>query len=485
MQRAAGVLLPVFSLPTPYGVGALGDTARAFIDFLQRARQSYWQLLPVGPTSAGDSPYQSFSTYAGNPYFIDLDTLIAQGLLTRAEVDAACAGAQSARVDYGYLYYTRLTLLRKAFARADRAPAEAFALEQGWARDYAMFMAIKGHFDGAPLWEWPADIRRREPDALAHYGAFLAEEVAFHLFLQQKFFEQWAALKRYANEHGVRIIGDVPIYVARDSADLWTEPGQFALDEDLAPTEVAGVPPDYFSSTGQLWGNPLYNWQRMAEDGYAWWKRRMTAAGRMFDVVRIDHFRGLESYWAVPAGAPTAASGHWVPGPGRALIDAIRPCVQDVIAEDLGYLTDDVRALLAYSGFPGMKVLEFAFDAREPADYQPHRYPQNCVAYTGTHDNDTVAGWLKAAPHEAVAYAVSYLGLNSEEGRYRGMLRGILQSNAALAIAQMQDYLGLGSEARINTPSTLGGNWQWRLLPGQLTDALAQDMAAMAARYDR
>ena len=491
MKRSSGILMPIFSLPSPYGIGTLGKAAYAFIDFLAAAGQSYWQILPVGPTSYGDSPYQSFSTFAGNPYFIDLDLLIKEGLLKKSEVANIDWGDDSEAVDYEKVYNNRFQVLRKAFARGfekDRAAFAAFEKENAWLEDYALYMAVKKHF-GMQCWtEWEEEaIRLHKPEAVQQYREKLSEDVAFYAYLQFLFYNQWEKLRAYAKENGIGIIGDVPIYVALDSADVWANPKYFQLDEKNIPLEVAGVPPDYFSEDGQLWGNPLYNWEYMKAEGYGWWIRRIDGAGKLYDVVRIDHFRGFESYWAVPYGEKTAKKGKWVKGPGIELVKTLTNWFPQIsfIAEDLGILTEEVRALLKESELPGMKVLEFAFDGKQASNYMPHRFERNCVCYTGTHDNTTLAAWLKEAGPKELAQAKKYLGLNSAEGFRWGVIRGGMSSTAALFMAQMQDYLGLGASARINTPGTDTGNWRWRMKEGAAGKKLAKEIAAMVTMYER
>ena len=492
MERSSGILMPVFSLPSEYGIGAFGKAAYDFADFLHAAGQSCWQMLPMGPTSYGDSPYQSFSTHAGNPYFIDLALLIGDGLLTEAEARAFPWGSDPGTVDYGALYAGRFAVLAKAKARGwarDRAAIAAFEAENaGWLPDYALFMALKRYF-GMKAWtEWPDEkARLRDPAALAAYRAALREDVELFTYIQFLFFRQWDALKQYVNGLGIRVIGDLPIYVAPDSADVWAEPRWFQLNARGFPEAVAGVPPDYFSADGQLWGNPLYDYEAMRDDGYSWWIRRVASAAKFCDVVRIDHFRGFASYWAVPCGEKTARNGRWVKGPGMDLVGRLTAWFGDLsfIAEDLGVPSPEVTKLLCDSGLPGMKVLEFAFDAEDADDYRPHRYGPDCVCYTGTHDNQTAQDWLDTAPEETLARARSYFGLNSAEGEARGMLRGGMGSVAALFVAQLQDWMGLGPSGRINTPGTAGGNWTWRLLPGQATRALAEEIFEMTKRYGR
>ena len=492
MKRSCGILLPVFALPSPYGIGTLGQAAYDFVDFLRQAGQSWWQMLPLGPTGYGDSPYQSFSSYAGNPYFIDLDLLRRDGLLTAQEIASLAWGSDPARVDYAALYENRFVLLQKAAERGwarDRAEVQLFARQNAqWLPDYALYMAVKRHFDEKPWTQWPDEaIRLRKPEAMAQYRQMLASDIRMFTYSQFLFFRQWNALREYAHEQGVGIIGDLPIYVSMDSADVWAEPAFFQLDSNGYPTETAGVPPDCFSRDGQLWGNPLYRWEAMKADGYGWWIRRVDGAAKLYDMLRIDHFRGFESYWAVPYGDTTAKNGHWVKGPGMDLVQVLLnwfPQMQ-FIAEDLGFLTPEVRELLADSGLPGMKVLEFAFDSREPSNYLPHLYTPHCVCYTGTHDNAPLPAWKEEADPDDLALAVQYLGLNEEEGFHWGVLRGGMSSVAELFVAQMQDYLGLGAESRINTPGEPVGNWQWRLHPGQLTAALSRRMAHMARLYGR
>ena len=492
MKRSCGILMPISSLPSPHGIGTLGAEARKFVDFLADAGQSWWQILPVGPTSYGDSPYQSFSAYAGNPYFVDLDLLCEDGLLTPAEVNSVNWGTDPAKVDYSAIYNSRFPLLHLAMERGwerDADKVAAFSEENAsWLPDYALFMAVKRHFGMQSWTEWPdEDIRLRRPEAVARYQEELADDIRLFTYIQYLFFRQWEDLRSYAHEKGIGIIGDLPIYVAMDSADVWADPRAFQLDERNVPAEVAGVPPDYFTADGQLWGNPLYDWDAMKADGYTWWIRRIAGASRLYDILRIDHFRGLESYWAVPYGETTAKIGRWVKGPGMDFIGVLTEKVPNIqfIAEDLGYLTPEVRQLLEDSGLPGMKVLEFAFDSREAANYLPHTYPRHCVCYAGTHDNATLMGWKDEAAPADIAMARQYLGLNDEEGFHWGVLRGGQSSVADLFVAQMQDYLGLGSEARMNTPGILGGNWQWRMLSGQITDALTARIAGMARLYGR
>ena len=493
MKRSCGILLGVSSLPSPYGIGTLGKAAYDFADFLHAAGQHYWQMLPLGPTSYGDSPYQSFSTFAGNPYFIDLDLLIEDGLLRKNEVTCCQWGSEPRYVDYGKIYESRFKVLALAKQRGwerDAAAVAAFREENGrWLEDYALYMACKRHF-GMKAWtEWPDEALRlrKSETVLEQYRALLREDVELFIYIQFLFFKQWTTLRSYLHQLDIQVIGDLPIYVPMDSADVWAEPQFFQLDDQCVPTAVSGVPPDYFSADGQLWGTPLYRWDVMEADGYGWWIRRIDGAGKLYDVIRIDHFRGLDTYWAVPYGEPTARNGQWQQGPGMSLIRALTGWFPRLsfIAEDLGYPTPSVQQLLQDSGWPGMKVLEFAFDSRDTSNYLPHTYPRHCVCYTGTHDNSPVELWRQEAAPEDIAYAAAYLGLNPEEGFHWGVLRGGLSSVADLFVAQMQDYLGLGEYHRMNVPGKLGGNWQWRLLPGEASGQLAEKIRRMAVMYGR
>ena len=491
MKRSAGILMPIFSLPSPYGIGTMGQAARDFLQFLKAGGQSYWQLLPVGPTSYGDSPYQSFSSFAGNPYFIDLDDLAADGLLEPPEYRDIDWGGTD-KVDYGLLYEKRFPVLRMAVKRLLAAPTAdyaAFLKDNGdWLEDYALFMALKGENGGASWRQWPEGERLRRPAALAAAKKRLADELDFWRGVQYLFFRQWDNLAALCHENGVSIIGDLPIYVAGDSADVWADPKQFQLDDNLDPVEVAGCPPDAFTEDGQLWGNPLFDWEGMKKDGYRWWLRRIGFQFRLFDVLRIDHFRGFDEYYAIPYGDKTARNGRWRPGPGLAFFKAVEKEFgpREIIAEDLGFLTDSVREMQRAAGYPGMKILEFAFDSKgRDSEYLPHRYEHNCVVYVGTHDNETWLGWMASAPKGDVGYAKRYLRLTRREGYAWGVMRGAWSSVADLAVVQMQDLLELGAEGRINTPSTLGCNWQWRLLPGQADEKLAQRLLRSTRLYNR
>lgn len=492
-MRASGILLPIASLPSRYGIGCFSKEAYEFADQLRAAGQKYWQLLPLGPTGYGDSPYQSFSTFAGNPYFIDLEALTQAKLLEPAECEAVDFGTNDRYVDYAKLYAGREQLLRKAFQRSRPEQDEAYLAfvreEAFWLPDYALYMAIKARFGGKSWLEWDPDIRLRRADALHRYRRELAAEIAFHQFVQYQFYRQWQRLKRYVNACGIEIIGDIPIYVAMDSADAWAHPELFQFDEKRCPTAQAGVPPDGFSATGQLWGNPLYDWPYHRQTGYAWWQERIRHHVRLYDIIRIDHFRGLDEYYSVPIADQTAEHGTWRPGPGMDLFRALKAKLGPlpIIAEDLGYLTDGVRKLLQDSGFPGMKVLQFAFDSREAANYQPHTYSRNCVVYTGTHDNSTVLGWYDSISNADRAYALEYVGresLSRPEVPW-AFIRLAQASVADTCIIPLQDYLELGSDGRINTPSTLGTNWQWRLLRGEICDKLLVRIRRLTQLYGR
>ena len=490
-MRTSGVLMPISSLPSPYGIGTMGKAARKFIDFLDKAGQTYWQILPICPTSYGDSPYQSFSSFAGNPYFIDLEYLCKEGYLKKKECESFDWGGSEKYIDYGTMYASRYALLKKAYARfKDNVPADYAGFckkEAEWLDEYSLFMALKDANDGVAWLEWNEELKIRKPEAIAEARKTYADDIAFYCMLQYLFFKQWKELKSYANEKGIEIIGDVPIYVALDSADVWANPTQFYLDEELNPIEVAGCPPDAFSEDGQLWGNPLFRWDVMKKDDYAWWTKRISAMAALYDIVRIDHFRGFDSYYAIPAKDDTAKNGTWKEGPGMDLFRALEKKLGKlpIIVEDLGFLTPSVHKLLKDSGFPGMKVIQFAFDSREDSDYLPHNYPKHCVVYTGTHDNDTCMGWIETAPKQAVKYAKEYLNLTKEEGYNWGLMRGAWSSVADMAIVPMQDLIGLGSEARINTPSTIGNNWKWRATADQIDNKLAKKLLKYMVMYGR
>ena len=496
MKRSAGILLPITSLPSRYGIGCFSKSAYDFVDWLKEAGQTYWQILPLGPTSYGDSPYQSFSTFAGNPYFISLEALIEEGVLTEEECEEADFGSRLEDIDYEKLYQNRYPLLRKAYERSkvsENADYLRFVEEnKWWLSDYALFMAVKDRFEGVAWTQWAEDIRLRWGFAMDYYRRELYFEIEFQQYMQFKFFEQWRQLKAYANQKGIALIGDIPIYVAMDSADTWAHPELFQLDEQNVPCAVAGCPPDGFSADGQLWGNPLYRWEYHKQTGYEWWVSRLAYCFRLYDVVRIDHFRGFDEYYSIPYGAESAKIGHWEKGPGIELFRCVEQRLgwHEVIAEDLGYVTDSVRQLVADSGFPGMKVLEFAFDSRDSGsanDYLPHNYMENSVAYTGTHDNETICGWFESISKAEQQMAREYLCdlYTPKELLYKAFIALVMRSNAKTCIIPMQDYLGCDNTCRINTPSTVGTNWRWRLTEEDLSKELQEEILGIAKRYGR
>ncbi|HEX2986271.1 MAG TPA: 4-alpha-glucanotransferase [Caproiciproducens sp.] len=492
-MRASGILMPIFSLPSEFGIGCFSKEAYRFVDQLKESGQSYWQILPLGPTSYGDSPYQSFSTFAGNPYFIDLESLIEEGLLTRAECESFDFGDNQQYIDYEKIYLSRFKILKKAYDRSnfrdDKSYRKFEKKNSFWLKDYALYMAVKRHFGEISWNQWDEDIRLRNPKAIENYEKELVDEIDFFKYMQFVFSEQWRKLKDYANKNNVKIIGDIPIYVAFDSADSWSHPELFQFDAERNPKLVSGCPPDAFSLTGQLWGNPVYDWAYHKKTSYEWWIQRISYCFELYDVVRIDHFRGFDKYYAIPFGAPTAEHGKWRKGPGIELFRQLSKKIQNmnIIAEDLGFLTDSVRKLVKDSGYPGMKVLEFAFDSREESDYLPHNYNSHCVVYTGTHDNDTVQGWYRTICDEDRQLSIEYMGNEKTDlcDIHWDFIRLALSSVADLAIIPIQDYLGLGSEARINQPSTIGNNWKWRLQNGQITDELLAKIGRMTALYGR
>ena len=491
MERASGVLMPISSLPGPYGIGGFGWNAYDFVDFLASCKQHYWQILPLTTTSYGDSPYQSFSARAGNPNFIDFAELIEAGYLEQCDIDGVYLGSDPSNVDYGAIFGGRRQILDRAaerFAADTPADFDDFVqTNEDWLIPYCEFMTVKEECSLKAFWEWPAELRTRG-EASAKVCAAHPARMLYHQMTQYFFDRQWSRLKAYANERDILIIGDLPIYVSRDSVEMWATPELFKIDAAGNPVSVAGTPPDQFSATGQYWGNPIYDWERMEQDGFSWWMRRLRAAGENFDVVRIDHFRGIESYWAIPAVNRTARKGEWIQGPGMKLVRAIRENCPDTdfIAEDLGFLTPEVQKLVKESGFPGMKVLEFAFDPREPSNYLPDRYPENCICYTGTHDNETLIQWCEGLDAECDAYAREYLGISAADDLADAIIEAGMQSRAQLFIMQMQDYLRLGKEARMNEPGRLlPSNWRWRMLPGAANDALAAKIAGLTARANR
>ena len=472
--------MPISSLPSPYGIGTLGKTAYDWIDFLKESGQSWWQILPLGPTSYGDSPYQSFSSAAGNPYLIDLDMLVEEGLLEKKDLSGINWGENPERVDYGAIFNFRFSVLYKAYLKGKdtlKEEFEAFRKEnEEWVEDYALFMSLKKHFDMKSWLDWSDEkARKRDEDALKSYREALSDDISYYAFLQFLFFRQWNNLRRYAKKNNIGIIGDIPIYVALDSADVWKDPEMFQLDENYVPEEVSGVPPDYFNEDGQLWGNPLYAWDKMEEDGYKWWKKRIGYASRLYDMIRFDHFRGLASYYAIPFGEKTARKGRWVKGPGRSFTDAMNEAFPLIHfnAEDLGYMSQEVIDLLAASTWPGMKILMFAFDPREDGQEKPEEYKENCVCYTGTHDNTTLLGWLESLPEEIMEPLVEKFGTSDLKSLAFEIIKEGEKSKSFLMVVPIQDWIGMGKEARINTPGTASGNWQWRLKSMDLLEGLA------------
>ena len=497
MERSAGVIMHIASLPGKFGIGTFGKEAYEYVEFLYKSGMRYWQILPLGQTGYGDSPYQSFSAFAGNPYFIDFDILKDEGILSKAEYINENYGDNEEYIDYGLLFNIKYIVLRRAYENFKKSHNfllkeyfESFKEENNWWLDnYSLYMAVKGKFNLASWQEWDDDIKKRRPEAIELYRNELSDEIEFWSFIQFLFFKQWNELKSYANEKGIKIIGDMPIYVAEDSADVWSNPEAYLIyEETLKPISIAGCPPDAFSETGQLWGNPLYDWNYMEKTGYKWWIKRVEESLKIYDVVRIDHFTGFESYWEIPYGDTTAINGEWVKGPGIKLFNAIKESLGEinVIAEDLGFLTNEVKEFLEETGFPGMKVLQFAFDEREESNYLPHTYTNNCIAYTGTHDNDTFRGWFELTGNKSdVKYCKEYLALTEEEGYNWGFIRGAWASVADVSIALMQDFLNLGNETRVNFPSTLGGNWKWRIKEGSYNTELADKIYKYTKMYGR
>ena len=490
-MRTSGILLHISSLPSEYGIGTFGKEAYRFVDFLEKAGQTYWQILPIGITGYGDSPYQSFSSFAGNPYFIDLDLLSKDGLLEEEDYKDIDFGRDVEKTDYGKLYEKRYPLLRKAykkFVAKKNAEYDAFLKEnQSWIFDFALFMALKDENGGACWQAWETPLKKREKAALEAAKSRLADDIGFYCVTQFIFFKQWFALKEYANKKGIKIIGDVPIYVALDSADVWSNPKNFELDSALAPVNIAGCPPDAFSEDGQRWGNPLYNWKKMKQDGFSWWCERVAFSAKIFDVLRIDHFRGFEAYWSIPAKDDTAQNGKWVKGPGNALFSTLEKRLGKlpIIAEDLGFLTPGVKRLLKKTGFPGMKVLEFAFDPSGNSEYLPHNINKNSVAYIGTHDNEPALLWFESVSEMTRKFAKEYMSLTKEEGYNWGFVRTLLACPADTAIMQMQDLLGLSKGARMNTPSVVNENWTWRMRSECINDWLSRIIREKTDLYRR
>ena len=499
MNRTSGVLLSVTSLPSKYGIGCFDQAAYDFVDWLEKAGQKYWQILPLGATShsgAFDSPYQAYSAFAGNPYFISLDALVEEGVLTVAECEGVNFGTDPQHVDYQALFENRLSLLHKAYERSQihlNGDYQNFCKENfWWLDDYALFMAVKDFFGGASWNQWPNDIRMHYSFALDYYREKLYFDVEFQKYLQFKFYEQWSALKKYANDKDIQIVGDMPIYVSPDGSDIWAQPEMFQLDENNMPTQIAGCPPDGFSADGQVWGNPLYRWDYHKATGYHWWITRMWYSYKLYDVVRIDHFRGFDEYFAIPATSNSAKDGHWEKGPGMDLFNTLRNALGErgVIAEDLGLMTEGVRRLVKDSGFPNMKVLQFAFDKEDIGggnDYLPHNYNQNCVVYTGTHDNETISGWFLGLGKEDRDFVRDYMGDQDTaiKWMYKKLIAMAMRSTANMCIIPAQDWLGLDNSSRMNMPGTVDANWSWRLAPGQITNALAEEVLMVTKRFGR
>ena len=499
MERSAGILMHIASLPGEFGIGTLGKEAYKFADFLNKSGIKNWQILPIGHTSYGDSPYQCFSAFAGNPYFIDFDMLRDQGILQEDDYKYENYGKNPEKIDYALIFDVKYKVLKKAYKNYKESTYldglkkefEDFKEENKfWLEDYALYMAVKNSFGLISWHEWDEDIKLRKPEAMKKYKEELADEIEYWSFLQFLFFYQWQELKTYANSLGINMVGDIPIYVAEDSVDTWSNPDNFKVDKKtLKPLTVAGCPPDNFSATGQLWGNMIYDWDYMKSDKYSWWVARIRESLKIYDVLRIDHFRGFEAYWEIPYGDETAINGKWTKGPGMSLFNTIKDELGevDIIAEDLGFQTDSLVEFLQETGFPGMKILQFAFGSDDGKnDSLPHNYVENCVAYTGTHDNDTFVGWLtETGSKDEANEAKLYLGLNHEEGYNWGFIRGIWNSVANLAIAPMQDFLNLGNETRINFPSTTSGNWQWRAKKDSYNNELAYRIYGMTKRARR
>ncbi|MDO5294455.1 MAG: 4-alpha-glucanotransferase [bacterium] len=490
LDRGAGILLPISSLPSPYGIGTLGKAAYHFVDQLAQAKQTYWQVLPIGPTSFGDSPYQSFSTFAGNPYFIDLNMLAEEGLLDKKKLRNIRWGDSPEFVSYETIWKHRFKVLHKAYDKFVLNTDDKFDAfcesEADWLEDYSFYMALKEKFDHKEWLLWEDGLRFRKKETMEKYKQELKEEIRFWKFLQYKFFEQWKALKKYANKKKIKIIGDIPIYVAIDSADIWANPSLFKLDKDLKPTEVAGCPPDAFSDEGQKWGNPLYDWKQMEQDDFAWWKKRMKAAAKIYDVIRIDHFIGIVRYYVIPVDK-SAKEGWFLMGPGMKLIHAIDKVLGDakVIAEDLGVLVPKVGKVLNQAGYPGMKVLEFAFDGNRNNPYLPHCYKRNCVVYGGTHDNDTLEGYYDLLPKKQLNYAMRYCGAVNREELVDKVIAMAYASVADMVIFQMQDILKKDNSARMNYPSTIGNNWRWRLQKGEFKKQHINMLKQLTLTYGR
>lgn len=492
LDRGAGVLLPISALPSNYGIGTLGEESYLFIDFLVRIGCRYWQVLPVGPTSFGDSPYQSFSAFAGNPYFIDLDDLRKEGLLELDEITDLPWQIEEDKIDYASIYKLRFDVLRKAFYRSNHRNTKEYLTfcnnSKFWLEDYSLYMAVKEHYEGREWQLWEEDIRSRKVAALEKYSMLLEEEIQFWKFCQFKFRNQWDRMKGYANQKGIQLIGDIPLYVAADSSDVWVHGDLFELDERKNPINVAGVPPDAFSKDGQRWGNPLYRWDVMEQRNFCWWRERMKASATLYDVIRIDHFIGVVNYYSIPSTCPTAKEGRWITGPGKKLTDVINESIGDskIIAEDLGILTQNVKDLIRETGYPGMRILEFGLFGPADHTYLPHNYKDsNIVAYTGTHDNETLVGYLNNCKEEDLEFTYKYFDVTNRKDLIYAIIRVLYSSIADVVIVQMQDLLMLDNRARMNFPSTIGGNWQWRLKKKQYQDLNEEILLEYAEVFNR
>lgn len=489
-SRGAGILLHISSLPSNHGIGTFGKEAYHFVDFLKASGQGYWQVLPLGQTSYGDSPYQSFSVFAGNPYFIDLDMLVKENLIHFDELKDLDFGDHPQTIDYSKLFKVRYTALHLAFQRSGHQNQDEYMSfikeNRFWLDDYALFMSLKIYFNNTSWLRWENALKQRDAAVLEKYRSMLSEEIKFWQFIQYKFFMQWISLKTYANKNEIKIIGDLPIYVSMDSVDTWANSGLFELDNEKNPIRVAGVPPDFFSRTGQLWGNPLYDWIANEQTGFSWWKKRMKQSAALFDIIRIDHFIGFVRYFAIPAKNKTAKTGVYEEGPSMGLIRAIREAIPDceIVAENLGVMTPEVDMLLEKTGFPGMKILLFAFDGCTENPNLPHNYTENNIVYTGTHDCDTVSGFFEK-DKKALKIALEYLGMTHSPDIAQDLIRLACESAANTAIIPLQDFLGLSSEARMNTPSTMGNNWKWRYTKGMLSAGLAKRINRLTKSYGR
>lgn len=491
-MRKSGILMHISSLPSDYGIGKMGKSAYDFIDFLSDAGIKCWQILPLSPTSFGDSPYQSFSVYAGNPYFIDFDTLRQDNLMKKSDYENIKWQDSKSRVNYSLIYQNCFKVLKQAYKTYKRDISKRYknfvSDNEEWLEDYALFMALKFKNDGKPWYEWDEKLAKRDEKALEKAREELKNETEYFKFLQYIFYKQWGNLKKYANDKGIEIIGDMPIYVSYDSVEAWASPELFLFDKNKKPIDVAGCPPDDFSATGQLWGNPLYDWEYHKKTNYKWWIQRLRFSSKIYDIVRIDHFRGFESFYAIPYGSETAENGEWRKGPGAKLFKAAEKEIGklNIIAEDLGFITEDVHEMLAETGYPGMKVLQFAFGGNSNNEYLPHNFTtSNCVAYTGTHDNETLKGWVASQSSKSLKFCMAYLNVKKKKDIPKFLLRLTWSSVAEIAVAQIQDFLGSDSSARMNTPSTSDSNWQFRTQTDDFNDKLAKKILKLNKLYNR